>query len=611
MFGYQGRFLQVDLSTGKTKDIELEKGDLKNFIGGSSLAAKLIYGYVKKNMDPLGAENPLVFATGPFTGTTIPMVSRSAVCGISPLTGIWGESTTGGIFPFHLKASGFDGILIIGRADKPVYLYVNNGKAEIRDASHLWGIDTYQTQDKLKEELGNTQIGIACIGLAGENIVKYASIINDHGRASGRCGMGALMGSKNLKAVVSYGTIKAELANKDKISQLTKTTKEAITSNFVTPMFRESGTMLHIDIGLVLGDVPVRYFTRNIFPAENINPAALNTTYKVKSHACFGCPIACGRNVSGFKEISRVDGPEYETTCAFGSLCMNYDLDSIIQANHLCNVYGIDTISTGVCIAYAMYLYEKGILSKDSAGMEINWGDGAAIVKLVEMIAKRVGIGRLLGEGVRAISKELGSDPGEAAHVKGLEIPMHDARAFTGMAISYATGPRGACHLKGDYYLVDFAGLTVPELDIIPGDRFQSAGKAVSAAKFQNLKDLYDSLLLCKFCPLPISTISEIFTHITGWDCTPSDINIAGERSVNIKRAISNKLGVTRYDDVLPKICREALKEGGSDGKSPDMDIMLKEYYAYREWDWNTGKPTLKKLVELGLDDVARDLWSS
>ncbi len=609
MFGYHGRFLRVDLNSRETGTLELEEEHLKNFIGGAGLAARLIYDRVVPDMDPLAPDSPLIFAVGPFTGTTIPMVSRSAVCGISPLTGLWGEATTGGVFPFRLKESGFDGIFITGKADRPVYLYLNNGSAEIRDASHLWGKDTYQVQKMLKDELKNAGLSVSCIGTAGENLVKYACVINDRGRAAGRCGLGALMGSKNLKAVAAAGNLKADLASADKIAELTRQSRDTISANFMSVAFREYGTLLYMDMGMVLGDVPAGYFTKSVFPTKEITGQALRQAYTVTNYACHGCPIACGRVVRHFrKDLDEVDGPEFETTTAFGPLCMNYDLDSIVQANHLCNAHGIDTISAGVSIAYAMHLYEKGILSEDRAGMKIAWGDGKAIVRLVEMIIKRKGIGDLLAEGTRRMAEELGADPSEAAHVKGLEMPMHDARAFTGMAISYATGPRGACHLKGDYYNIDLAA-AVPELGIMPGDRFQSEGKAETAAKFQNFKDMFDSLLLCKFAPLSLTQIAEILSNITGWDYTPANLNTAGERSINIKRAISNKLGVSRKDDRLPSVCTAILKEGNTAGKSPDMDVLLKEYYDFRKWDWSTGKPTREKLVELGLGDAARDLW--
>jgi len=609
MFGYHGKFLNVDLSTRETKALELEEDQLKNFIGGASLAARLIYSRVTPNMDPLAPDSPLVFAVGPFTGTTLPMVSRSAVCGISPLTGLWGEATTGGVFPFRLKESGFDGIFITGKADRPVYLYMNNGKAEIRDASNLWGKDTYQTQKMLKDELKDTGLSVSCIGLAGENLVKYACVINDRGRAAGRCGLGALMGSKNLKAVAASGKMKSDVANGKKIAELTKQARDAISAGFMSAAYREYGTLLYMDLGMYLGDVPARYFTRSVFPSEKVTSQAFRQAYTMSNYACHGCPIGCGRVVRHFsKDLDEIDGPEYETAAGFGPLCMNYDLDSILMANHLCNASGIDTISASVSIAYAMYLFEKGILSEGRAGMKINWGDGKAIVKLVEMIIKKEGIGELLGEGTRRMAEELGADPSEAAHVKGLEMPMHDARAFSGLAISYATGPRGACHLKGDYYNVDLGG-GVEELGIAAGDRLQSEGKAEPAAKFQNFKDMFDSLLLCKFAPLSLTQIAEMLSSITGWEYTPADINTAGERSVNIKRAINNKLGVKREDDRLPSVNTAALKEGSTADRVPDMDLMLKDYYEFRKWDWSTGKPTKEKLIELGLEDAARDLW--
>jgi aldehyde:ferredoxin oxidoreductase len=610
LFGYHGRFLNINLSTREISTIKLDEDHLRNFIGGASLSARLIYDHIKLGRDTLAPENPLVFSVGPFTGTTIPMVSRSALCGISPLTGIWGEATTGGIFPFKLKATGFDGIFITGKAEGPVYLYINNGKAEMKDASQLWGKDTYQTQNILKKDLQDRGLSVSCIGQAGENLVKYACVINDRGRAAGRCGLGALMGSKNLKAVAVTGNLKSDLAYKSQISELTERTREIISSNRTMKAFRDYGTMLYMDMGAVLGDVPAKYFGKSVFNVDYVTGETLNQAYTVRSHACYGCPVACGRLVSNFREdVVEVDGPEFETTTALGPLCMNYNLDSIVHANHLCNVYGIDTISTGVSIAYAMNLYEKGLLDQKNTGIEINWGDSKAIIAIIEMIAKREGIGKLLGEGTRKMAEELGVDPNTAAHVKGLEMPMHDARAFTGMAISYATGPRGACHLKGDYYRID-RGNAIPELGISAGDRFQSEGKAELAAKYQNHKDIYDSLLLCKFAPFSLTQIAEILSSITGWEYNPLDVNQIGDRSINIKRAINNRLGITGEDDRLPNICTEKLDEGATKGQSPDMDILLREYYDFRKWDWETGKPSKEKLLELDLIDVAEDLWS-
>ena len=610
MKGYHGRFLKVDLNSLTTGDMPLAEDLLKKFIGGATLAAKLLYDHVRKGMDPLAPESPLIFATGPFTGTSIPMVSRYAVCGVSPLTGYWGEATSGGAFPFRLKQSGYDGVFITGKADKPVYLYLDHGTAQIREAADLWGRDIYETQEMLKAAIGKPGLGIACIGPAGEQMARTAGIMNDAGRAAGRCGLGALMGSKNLKAVVATGKLRAETADPERMKELTREAMTAIRQNLVTPVFREYGTLMYTDMGMTLSDVPVKYFQKTVFPAAKLTGQALRQKYTIENFACLGCPIGCGREVKNFRKgLENVDGPEYETVIAFGPLCMNFDFDTIIEANYLCNSQGIDTISVGVSIAYAMYLYERGILTKEQAGMEILWGDGRTIVKLVGMIIRQERIGKLLSQGTLRMAAAFGRDPGEAAQVKGMEMAMHDPRAFTGMAISYATGPRGACHLKGDYYNIEL-GNFILEYGILPGDRFQSAGKAEMAAKYQNFKDLFDTFALCKFAAYTPTLICKIINGITGWDYTPETLLATGERSIAIKRAINNKLGMTRADDKLPKICLEVLKEGSSADKLPDMDLMLREYYAFRKWDWKTGKPTKERLLELGLEEAAADLYA-
>jgi len=609
MNGYHGRFLDVNLGAGTTEDLPLSEDHLKKYIGGATLAAALVYDRVSEGLDPLSPESPLVFSTGPFTGSPIPMVSRYAVCGISPLTGYWGESTSGGRFPFRLKGSGFDGLIISGRSQKPVYLYLKDGKAEIRDASHLWGKDSYQTQELIKEELGDSNVSVACIAAGGEKQIRYASVMNDKGRSAGRCGMGALMGSKNLKAVAAVGNSKPSAADPGGIQALAKQAVSTINGNMISVAFREYGTLMYMDMGMMLGDVPVKYFTKSVFPVEKLTGEAFRQKYTFKNYACQGCPIGCGRLLKNFKPGLNVDGPEYETAAAFGPLCFNTDLDSIVEANHLCNVHGLDTISAGVSIAYSMYLYEQGVLDEKSVGMKLEWGDGRAIVRLVEMIVNQEGFGRILGQGTLAMAREFGRDEGEAAQVKGLEMPMHDGRAFHGLAASYATGPRGACHLKGDYYNVDLGNL-VAEYMILPTDRHSAEGKGAFAAQFQSLKDLFDALTLCKFAPLTPTMLCDILNGITGWEYTPDALLAAGDRSVNIKRAISLKLGLTRDEDCLPEICLRPLDEGTSADLVPDMDKMLEDYYDSRSWVWETGRPSKEKLLELGLDQVAEDLYS-
>jgi len=608
MKGYHGRFLEVDLGSRTFKDLPLSEEYLKQFIGGATLAAALVYDRVSPGMDPLSPENPLVFATGPFAGSPIPMVSRYAVCGVSPLTGYWGEATSGGKLTARLRASGFDGIIVTGRSKTPVYLYVKDGKAEIRKASHLKGKDSYKTQELIKEELGGGNVAVACIGEAGERQVRYAAVMNDEGRAAARCGMGALMGSKNLKAVAVAGSLKPEVDDSEKVKAQAKQGAGAISENMISVALREYGTMMYTDMGMVLGDVPAKYFTRNVFPAGKLSGQAYRQKYGIKSYACQGCPVGCGRDTKNFKPGVNVDGPEYETSTAFGPLCMNTDMDTVVEANHLCNLHGLDTISTGVSIAYAFYLYDLGVLNKDMVGMELKWGDGKAILKLIKMIVKQKGFGQILGKGTLAMAREFRRDEGEAAQVKGLEMPMHEGRAFHGLAISYATGPRGACHLKGSYYDVDLGNM-VAEYMILPGDRLSSEGKGESAAKFQSFKDLFDAFALCKFAPFTPTMLCDMLNGLTGWDYTPDDLLRAGDRSMNIKRAVSIKFGVNRTHDCLPTICRQPMQEGTTANVVPDMDKMLKEYYEYRGWVWETGQPSKEKLLELGLTKVAHDLY--
>ena len=611
MKGYFGKFLKVDLTNNHIEDFPISDDDFKKYIGGSTLAAKIVYDYVKPAMDPLAPENPLVFASGPFTGSNVPMVSRLAVCGISPGNGLWGESTTGGKFPVRMKGTGYDGILITGKAEKPVYLYMKENNAEIRDASHLWGKDTfYETQKKIKEEVGG-KISTACIGIAGERKITCSCIMNDEGRAAGRCGMGSLMGAKNLKAVVVSGTNKADLADTDSLKQLIDDARKCIKNDANTNAYKMFGTNWYMDLAMRLGDAPTKYFTKSVFPVGKLHAHEFRNQYNMSSYACSGCPIGCGRIIKNFRpDIKKVDGPEYETVGAFGPLCMNFDIDSVVMANHLCNSHGIDTISVGVSIAFAMHLYEKGVLSKEKAGMEITWGDSAVILKLIDMIINQEGIGKLLSKGVKKMADELGVDPEEAAHVKGLEFPMHDPRAYQGAAISYAVGPRGACHLKGSFYNLDNPAAKMgEELGITFTDKNDPRQKGSLATKMLHFTELYNSFTLCEFSPIPASMIAKILCAITGVNFETMDLLTFGERSLNLKRAINNVLGVTRQDDRLPKIVCKALKEGATAGIEPDMELMLKEFYTVSKWDWESGKPEKEKLIELGLQQVAQDLY--
>ncbi len=615
MYGYHGKILQVDLSARETKDVKLGEEDLRNFVGGAGLAARLLYPLMKKDLDPLSPENPLFFMTGPFTGTAVPFTGRHTICAKSPLTGIWGESSSGGFFGVSLKSTGYDGVMIVGRSDKPVYLLVHDGAAEIKDASHLWGKGFYQTKDILTKEVGEKRARICAIGQGGENLIKYAAIMNDGGRAAGRCGLGAVMGVKKLKAIVVHGEKRPRVANSGKLKENIKAALVVpiteLTALSTREMFREFGTIGYLDMAMYLSDAPAKYFSESVFPVEDIDGKALRQKYTVTSIACSGCPIGCGRLTEyGKHGIDQVHGPEYETVAALGPCCMNFDLDSIIHAHHLCNDYGIDTISTGVSIAFVMYLYEKGVLTKDKIGMEMKWGDSKAIVGLVEKIAKREGAGDILAEGVKRIAEKFGVSQDEAAHVKGLELPMHDPRAFFGDAVNYATSPRGACHTKADYYMVDM-GRSVSDAGIMPGDRFESSeNKGAMVAKYQNVRDLFNSLPLCTLSPIVSPEhIAGLLNAVTEWDFNADSIMMTGERSFNLKRVINSKLGITKEDDKLPKIAITPLSEGTSQGKKPDIETLLRGYYKERGWDVATGKPTKEKLQQLGLSEAIKDIY--
>jgi aldehyde:ferredoxin oxidoreductase len=611
MKGYFGKYLKIDLTSGQTEEMPISETDQEKYIGGTTLAAKILYDHVKPGMDPLSPDNPIIFNTGPFTGSNVPMVSRAAICGISPGTGLWGEATTGGKFPMRLKGTGYDGLIITGKAENPVYLFIKDGTCKICEAAHLWGkADIYETQKKIKEEVGK-KTSIACIGAGGENLINYSNIMNDEGRAAGRCGMGALMGSKNLKALVVSGNQKCEIAHPQKLKEVISEARDAIKSSANTQAYKLYGTNFYMDLAMRIGDTPTKYFTKSVFPAGKVHGPAFREKYRMGNYACYGCPIGCGRVIKDFSDdIKQVDGPEYETVGAFGPLCMNFDLDSIVMANHLCNAHGIDTISAGVSIAFAMHLFEKGVLTQEKTGMDILWGKSETILKLVNLIINQEGIGTLLSKGVKQMAAELNVNPEEAAHVKGLEFPMHDPRAYQGAALSYAVGPRGACHLKGSFYSLDAPGNdTGLELGITFSDKNDPNQKGAMGAKLLQFCELYNSFTMCQFSPLSAQMIARILNDITGSDFKTMDLLSFGERSLNLKRAINNKLGVTRKDDHIPDIARKALNEGGTAGIEPDMDLMLKEFYAVSNWDWETGKPKKEKLLELGLTFVADDLY--
>jgi len=608
MNGFMGKLLVVDLTSGKVSTVPLNEQYARLFIGGASLACRYLYDQVDRNTNPLGPENPFLFMTGPLVGTATPSCGRYVVCARSPQTGLWAESNSGGRFGPYLRFAGYDGVLFTGKAPYAVYLSIWNGKAELKDARHLWGKDTYETQVVIRDELGGAKVSIACIGLAGEKLVKYAAVMNDRGRAAGRTGMGAVMGSKNLKAIAAGGDFKVPVADETKLKSAAQEAIDTMKEDPRAQFIHAGGTASAVDTTMWMGDVPAKYFTQGLWePVTNLGGATMAETILSGKRACYRCPIGCGRvtTIQGKHATSRIDGPEYQTVIAYGSLILSDDLQAVAYAGHLCNLYGLDTISAGATIAFAYYLYDQGIISEaDTGGLELRWGDIETSLILTEQIARREGFGAVLAEGSQSLGRKYGAED-LALQVNGMEVPMHDPRAYAGMGLVYATSPRGACHNQGDMYLVDL-GAAVYEVDLQVGDRLESSEeKALMTARAQDWRTLYNSMIMCMFCNPEVSTIVDMFNAVTGWDLQISDLLPLGERAFNLKRLFNGKLGLTAKNDRLPKLLLQPLHDEEVETRVPDMDVLLPAFYRVRGWDPQTGMPSTEKLQELGLQNLA------
>ncbi len=606
--GYIGKTLLIDLSREKIITEPTNKEFAATYIGGSGYACRLALDHLNANTEPLGPENVLVFATGPLVGTAAPDSGRHVVCGRSPLTHLWGESYSGGIFGAKMKSAGFDVIVVKGRAAKPTYISVKDGRAEVRKAAQLMGEDTKSTQTLIKEELHDRTASVSCIGKGGENLVKYAAIINDWSRAAGRTGLGALMGSKNLKAVAVSGQGKVTVAEPEEFMKACSSAFKFIRESSGTESFRACGTAAAATYFNEIGDLPSKYFTGGRFEeAYKIDGTEMKQTILTGTSACFGCPIRCGRIITineGKYAVGKTDGPEYETLCGFGSNLLCTSLEGISYANELCNKHGIDTISCSATIGLAYYLYEKGVLTKkDTGGLALEWGEIDPAIELVKMIAERRGLGSLLAEGTREMAKKFGAED-DAMHVKGLEMPFHDIRGVSGLAVSYATSPRGACHNYSMLYLVEI-GQIVPELGIESADRVSNDGKAQLAFNSENYRAVYNAMQMCVFANPVVQDIASMLSHCTGLKLSPQDLLTIGERIIMAKRVMNLRLGATVQDDRLPKHAMKPLAEGPTGGNVPDLKRQLKEYYALRGWDPISGHPTQERLRALGIESLS------
>lgn len=595
----------VDLTSRTSEDLLIPGDAVRKYIGGSGLGTYLLFRYGSPAVDPLSPGNPLIFMNGPFQGTGIPTSGRHQVVSKSPLTDAFGESDCGGAFGFHLKRAGYDGLVFLGKASSPVYVAVIDGRVEIKDGMSLWGKDTFETEEALFAAEGKPA-GVACIGPAGERMVLLANIMHDgrNARAAGRGGMGAVMGSKNLKAVVARGNGRTIMADENRVRE--KSAEKAKFYMEKLPAMTRFGTAGGVALAEQNGDLPLKNWSLGSWPEEvkSITGEAMADTILTGNWGCVACPIRCGREVA-FDGISGA-GPEYETIGMLGSNCLINDLKAIGRGNDLCNRMGIDTISGGSAVAFSMELFERGIINESTVGYPLKWGDGEAMVRFLADISEKRGFGAVLAEGTRKAAEKIGKGAEHfAIHSKGMDFPAHDPRCYKSLAAGYATSSRGACHLSGFSYSFE-RSMTYPELGVeMVLDRTVDEGKGKINVGFQNLMGVMDSLKMCKF-PFAATRIDDLLAWIggvTGWDMDAGELMTAGERIFNLKKLFNMACGLSAGDDTLPgRILREPRGSGGSADTLPDLEAQLREYYAERGWT-EDGNPPPEKIASLGLEE--------
>jgi len=593
MAGWMGRVVRVDLSSGEIRDEPFDQDVWRRFLGGRGFGAKVLWDELRPGVDPLSPENRLIFAVGPLTGTTAATSGRGSVSTKSPLTGTITDANTGGKFGVIFKKAGLDALIIQGKAPKPVYLLVSDEGIQIKDASDLWGKNTDETTDLLLEREGS-RASVACIGPAGENLVRYAAIINEKHRVFARGGVGAVMGSKNLKAVVARGLRTVEIADKERMKFVTYEANKWLRAHPITSKgLPEFGTSVLVNIMNEAGIFPSYNFRQNMFEfAEEVSGEAITEKILVRKDGCWGCIIQCARRtrIPG----DEGEGPEYETNWALGPNCGIHDLEIITRANYLCNRLGIDTMSAGGTISCAMEMTELGYYD---AG--IRFGEGDKLLEYLKKIAYREGIGDELAEGSLRFATKHGH-PELSMTVKGQELAAYDPRGAQGQGLAYATTNRGGCHLRGGY-LIGRELLGVPRMI----DRFSAVGKGSHTAILQNLGAALDSLVVCRFASFALNEIvwGRLLTAVTGVKYDPEDVLEAGDRIFNIERMFNVREGFSRKDDTLPRrLLEEPAPMGPTKGRVVELDRMLDEFYEFRGWDSN-GVPKPETLRRLGLEE--------
>ncbi len=589
MYGYANKILWVDLSRGEAVAKALEEGLALRYIGGKGLGAKILHEEVPPKVDPYDPANVVVFATGPVNGLALSGAAKFCAAFKSPLTNAWGESYCSGHFAPHLKRAGYDAIVIRGRSKEAVYLVVSDEGASLKDASHLWGKDSFEAEEAIKRDHGR-DFQVLSIGPAGENLVRYACVSHDKGRQFGRCGAGAVMGSKKLKAVAARGTKAVEVARPEELEAfrdwLNKEASKRLRS------LTEYGTPAMAALTNATFTLPTRNWREGGFERiDEIDAEAMKERIVKRNKACFACVVACGKLSKverGPYAGTEVEGPEYETLFAFGPLCENANLESIAKANELCDRLGLDTISSGSAIAFAMECYGRGLLTKEDVGLELKFGDHEAIVALLKKIAYREGFGNVLAEGVKRAAEAIGKGAEEfAVHVKGLEPPGYDPRGLKGVALAYAVSARGACHLRHMAYRPNLYGRHPFREDAI--DRLSYEGQAGMVKEQEDFYALVDSMVLCKFLCLPITgpilwdELIKLYSIVTGLEVKKEEFVKVAERINNLVKEFNLREGLSKKDDFLPKrLMKEPVKgQVVDEGK---LNEALNKYYELRGW---------------------------
>ena len=621
--GYAGKILMVDLTRGTIKEESPSEDIYRDFLGGTGLGVRILYERLKPKADPLGPDNILGFVTGPLTGTTVPGSGRFTVVTKSPLTGGWADSNAGGFWGPTLKWAGYDAVFFTGISSKPVYLIISDGKAELRDASHLWGKDTYETDDMLQQELGKSQLRVSCIGRAGESRSLMSGIVNEKGRIAARSGVGAVMGSKRLKAVAVVGDRKNDIAIADtgKLNSVRKKFTEEIKANGFHLGLAAAGTGGGTSFLVSITDCPTKNWNStgldSMPTCENLNSINMDK-YKLRSYGCHACPIRCGALIQlkegPFATRGEMHRPEYETLAALGTLCLNDNVESVIKANEICNLYGMDTIAVGGVIAFAIECYENGLITaKETDGIDLRWGKGQAVVALTEKIARQEGLGAVLADGVKRAAERIGKGSEKyAMHVGGRGLPYHDPRLSPGLGTYYIADAQPACHIGPQGTGLLEQGLPLGSDPILQSPRLAVYGDYDGKGRMYATGTEYFQLLSCSgLCALySISfavPVVELIAPVTGWDLDWEEGLKIGKRILTLRQAFNAREGITPEEFKLPERLMAPQSLGPAAGVKVDFEILRKGYFEAMGWSIDTGKPSRQTVVDLGLDKLTGD----